>query len=91
MIPLHQILQTCHLIPVYGHADASSLGWTAKRVLYEAPSFYLNPYLRHHDFFFLRFKLGIYLEEVHRVEAVRQEVQNVRERMSLKRRRIGLK
>jgi len=52
-----------------------SLHWTAKTVLHEASSFYLNSYLRHYDFFFLHYKLSIYLEEAQRLEAARQEAQ----------------
>ena len=91
IIPLNDVLQTCHLIPVFGRASASSLGWRAETVLDEAPSFYLNPYLRHHDFFFLRFKLGMYLQEAQQLEAARQEAQKARGRRSTKRRRVGLK
>ena len=86
VIPLCDVLQTCHLIPVFGRASAMSLHWTAETVLHEAASFYLNPYLRHYDFFFLRYKLGIYLEEAQRLEAARQEAEKARERK--KRRRI---
>jgi hypothetical protein len=90
VIPLEEIIRTCHLSPVFGRASASSLHWTADTVLSEAPSFYLNPYLRHHDFFFLRFKLGIYLQEVQRLQVVRQETQAAQERHR-KRRKIGIK
>ncbi|KAF8170150.1 hypothetical protein BJ912DRAFT_1025406 [Pholiota molesta] len=46
IIPVTDIVRSCHLIPGFG-------GWTADTVLTEAPYFYLNPYLRHHDFVWL--------------------------------------
>jgi len=75
---------------VFGHASASSLRWTADTVLSEAPSFYLNPYLRHHNFFFLRFKLSIYLQEVQQLQTARQEAQAANE-MCRKRHKVGKK
>jgi hypothetical protein len=61
VIPLTDVQQSCHLIPAFGHASAKELGWTAEKVLQEAPSFYLNPYLRHYDFYFLQYMLEKYL------------------------------
>jgi len=82
VIPLTDIVQSCHLMPVFGRASALSLGWTAEAVLHEATSFYLNPYLRHRDFYFLRYKLDIHLQkEEQRQEQIRQaQVQRGRKR-----------
>lgn len=62
IIPLSQIQRTCHLVPVYGSQSATSLGWTPSSIITEAPTFYLNPYLRHHDFYLLRYRVDMYLE-----------------------------
>jgi len=61
VIPLTDVQQSCHLIPAFGRGSAKELGWIAEKVLQEAPSFYLNPYLRHYDFYFLRYMLERYL------------------------------
>ncbi|KAF8189632.1 hypothetical protein BJ912DRAFT_1058887 [Pholiota molesta] len=63
IIPITDIVRTCHLIPVFGSASAQDLGWTAEKVVSEAPSFYLNPYLRHHDFVLLRHQVDLHLDE----------------------------
>ena len=42
-------------MPQFGNSSAIDLGWTAATVHQEATTLYLNPYLRHYDFFFLRF------------------------------------
>lgn len=60
VIPFSDILRTCHLIPQFGHSSASDLGWTAATVHEEATTFYLNPYLRHFDFYLMRFKFEIF-------------------------------
>ncbi|KAL1685054.1 hypothetical protein GGG16DRAFT_67074 [Schizophyllum commune] len=52
VIPVTRIVRSCHLIPVFGRSVNPH--WTATRALDLAPKFYLNPYLRHHDFFLLR-------------------------------------
>ena len=39
VIPLYEIIWTCHLISVFSQASASVLRWTADTVLSEAPSF----------------------------------------------------
>lgn len=53
IIPITQIVQSCHLIPVWGkHVDPS---WNAHNVLDRCSRFYVNPYLRHHDFVYLRY------------------------------------
>ncbi|KAL1674742.1 hypothetical protein EV122DRAFT_293228 [Schizophyllum commune] len=61
VIPVTRLVRSCHLIPCFGRSTDSS--WTATCVLDLAPRFYVNPYLRHHDFFLLR-----YLYERHRRE-----------------------
>lgn len=61
IIPLSQIQQSCHLIPVYGSQNATSLGWTASSIISEASAFYLNPYLRHRNFYLLRFRVDRYI------------------------------
>ncbi|KAJ7290123.1 hypothetical protein C8J57DRAFT_1164296 [Mycena rebaudengoi] len=70
IIPINQIVRSCHLIPVFGrHIDRT---WSADTVLDNCKYFYLNPYLRHHDFFLFR-----YLVDLHttRVAAERRAVQ----------------
>ena len=57
VIPISDIAHTCHLIPVFGNSSARELGWTAGLVLQQAQSFYLNPYLRHYDFYYLRYRV----------------------------------
>ncbi|KAJ7435711.1 hypothetical protein B0H11DRAFT_1702971, partial [Mycena galericulata] len=52
IIPITDIVRSCHLIPVFGRSV--DLTWTSEHVLDQCKSFYLNPYLRHHDFFFFR-------------------------------------
>jgi len=49
-------------MPCFGNSNAFDLGWTAATILDEAPSFYLNPYLRHYDFNLLRYSLDSYLD-----------------------------
>lgn len=57
VISISDIVRTCHLIPQFGNSRATDLGWTAATVHQDATVFYLNPYLRHYDFFFMRFLL----------------------------------
>ncbi|KAF8951861.1 hypothetical protein BDZ97DRAFT_2004777 [Flammula alnicola] len=79
IIPVSDILRSCHLIPAFGRLKASDLGWTAELVLQQAKSFYLNPYLRHYDFYFLRFLVDRHLQHEHqRQEAL--EAQRARAR-----------
>ncbi|KAJ7858828.1 hypothetical protein B0H14DRAFT_3085030 [Mycena olivaceomarginata] len=52
IIPITEIVRSCHLIPVFGRK--ANPGWTSATVLDLCPKFYLNPYLRHHDFYLLR-------------------------------------
>ncbi|KAJ7438105.1 hypothetical protein B0H11DRAFT_1884753 [Mycena galericulata] len=58
IIPITDIVRSCHLIPVFGRSIA--LTWTSEHVLDQCKSFYLNPYLRHHDFFFFRYLVDLY-------------------------------
>jgi len=78
--PLSDVLQSCHLIPVFGRASASSLGWSAETVIHEASSFFVNPYLRHYDFYFLRYKLYLHCQEVQRRELAEEEARKKRQR-----------
>ena len=55
IIPVSEIIQTCHLIPQFGQSSAKDLGWNAATVHQTASAFYLNPYLQHYDFFLMRF------------------------------------
>ncbi|KAJ7199445.1 hypothetical protein GGX14DRAFT_373189 [Mycena pura] len=55
VIPVSQILHSCHLIPAFGRAVNTT--WRSDEVLSQASSFYLNPYLRHYDFLFLRYRI----------------------------------
>ncbi|KAL1677740.1 hypothetical protein EV122DRAFT_213521 [Schizophyllum commune] len=52
VVPVTKLLRSCHLIPVF--TRSVNPNWTAARVLDLAPKFYLNPYLRHHDFHLFR-------------------------------------
>ncbi|KJA28252.1 hypothetical protein HYPSUDRAFT_129651 [Hypholoma sublateritium FD-334 SS-4] len=63
VIPLTDIIHSCHLIPVFGSASATDLGWTSTTSLQEASSFYLNPYLRHYDFYFYRYMVDLHLQQ----------------------------
>lgn len=58
IIPITDIVRSCHLVPVFGHAINAN--WTSDRVLDQSKSFYLNPYLRHHDFFLFRYLVDLY-------------------------------
>ncbi|KAK7035123.1 hypothetical protein R3P38DRAFT_2518574 [Favolaschia claudopus] len=59
VIPLSQILRSCHLIPRFG--KSANRSWTSDSVLDEAKEFYLNPYLRHHDFHLFRYQVAVHL------------------------------
>ncbi|KAI5890978.1 uncharacterized protein SCHCODRAFT_02580106 [Schizophyllum commune H4-8] len=61
VIPVTRVVRSCHLIPYFGRSVHPS--WTATCVLDVAPKFYVNPYLRHHDFFLLRFLYERYRRE----------------------------
>ncbi|KAJ7579726.1 hypothetical protein C8J56DRAFT_1006594 [Mycena floridula] len=53
IIPLSQIVRSCHLIPRFGHSIPEE--WTSETVLKQATTFFLNPDLRQHDFYLFRF------------------------------------
>jgi hypothetical protein len=73
IISVSDIIRTCHLIPQFGNSSAADLGWTAAKVHQEAKSFYLNPYLRHYDFYFMRFLLDDFLISQQEMEREREE------------------
>ncbi|KAJ6533903.1 hypothetical protein DFH09DRAFT_932549 [Mycena vulgaris] len=58
IIPVSHIFRSCHLIPVFGRSVDPT--WTSHRVLDQCKSFYLNPYLRHHDFYLFRYLVDLY-------------------------------
>jgi len=53
IIPITHIVRSCHLIPAFG--DRIDYSWTQDNVLKKSLDFFLNPYLRHLDFFLLRY------------------------------------
>ncbi|KAJ7158358.1 hypothetical protein C8R43DRAFT_882678 [Mycena crocata] len=58
IIPISDIYRSCHLIPVFGPSVDPT--WTSDRVLDQCKKFYLNPYLRHHDFYLFRYLVDLY-------------------------------
>ncbi|KAJ4479710.1 hypothetical protein C8J55DRAFT_455705 [Lentinula edodes] len=60
IIPVTRIMQTCHLYPNFGRS-VNPL-WTSHQILDQAPSFYLNPYLRHRDFYLFRYQVHLFLK-----------------------------
>ena len=58
IISFSEIERTCHLSPHFGHAVNPT--WESDTVLNLAASFHLNPYLRHHDFFLLRYQVALF-------------------------------
>ena len=63
VIPLTDIICSCHLMPVFGSANVTDLGWTSTTSLQEASSFYLNPYLCHYDVYFFCYMVGLHLQQ----------------------------
>lgn len=53
IIPITQIARSCHLVPAFGKEIDRS--WTRENALKKSSDFFLNPYLRHLDFFLLRY------------------------------------
>ena len=53
IIPITHIARSCHLMPVFGERMDHS--WTYDTALKNSPAVLLNPYLRHLDFFLLRY------------------------------------
>ena len=58
IISVSEIERTCHISPHFGHAVDPT--WESDTVLNLAVSFYLNPYLRHHDFFLFRHQVALF-------------------------------
>ncbi|KAI1782117.1 hypothetical protein LXA43DRAFT_906712, partial [Ganoderma leucocontextum] len=52
IIPITDIVRTCHLIPYWG--KEANRTWTSGNILDSCTKFYVNPYLRHHDFVLFR-------------------------------------
>ncbi|KAJ3926270.1 MAG: hypothetical protein NXY57DRAFT_1051450 [Lentinula lateritia] len=75
IIPVTQIMQTCHLYPNFG--CSVNPRWTSHQILDQAPSFYLNPYLWHHDFYLFRYQVHLFLKAK---EDFAQEIQRKRAR-----------
>jgi hypothetical protein len=73
IIPISSILQTCHLIPCFGRASAYDLGWTPEMIYDESLTFYLNPYLRHRDFYLLRYLMDKHIAAVQKKAREREE------------------
>ncbi|KAF8143444.1 hypothetical protein K438DRAFT_1911066 [Mycena galopus ATCC 62051] len=69
IIPITQIVRSCHLIPRFGRRIDPT--WNSENVLDCCKEFYLNPYLRHHDFFLFPYS----------AEAERMEREHVRIRL----------
>ena len=57
IIPITQIVQSCHLLPIWGKKVDST--WTSRNILDKCTRFFVNPYLRHHDFILL-----LYLQDI---------------------------
>lgn len=53
IIPLPNIIRSCHLIPQWG--EQMDRSWTSESVLDQAQRFYVNTYCRHSDFVLYRF------------------------------------
>ncbi|KAF8057386.1 hypothetical protein FPV67DRAFT_1724001, partial [Lyophyllum atratum] len=74
IIKASQLFSSCHLIPCFGRA--ANPAWGSESVINDAPSFYLNPYLRHFDFYHLRYlpDLQLYRNRPRREVARRQHL-----------------
>ncbi|KZP30194.1 hypothetical protein FIBSPDRAFT_908162 [Athelia psychrophila] len=53
VIPVTQIHRSCHLFPQFKKSIDPS--WDTNNVLKECKTFYVSPYLRHHDFYLFRY------------------------------------
>jgi hypothetical protein len=73
IIPISSILQTCHLIPCFGRASVYNLGWTSEAIYNDSPTFYLNLYLRHRDFYLLRYLIDKHTAELQKRAEKREE------------------
>ena len=68
IIPVTQIVRSCHLIPNFSHVVITT--WDSHSALDEASSFFVNPYLCHHDFYLLRHLTDQYCgEQTHQENA----------------------
>ncbi|KAJ7749094.1 hypothetical protein DFH07DRAFT_1035450 [Mycena maculata] len=68
IIPITDIFRCCHLIPAFGRS--ADLTWTSDRVLDQCNFFFLNPYLRHHNFYLFCYLVDLY--DSKRAEAQRR-------------------
>jgi hypothetical protein len=59
VISVTQIARSCHLSPNFGRQIPET--WSSGSVLDDARTFFLNPYLRHHDFYLLRYLLDLHV------------------------------
>ena len=59
VIPVTWIARSCHLSPNFGRQIPEA--WSSSSVLDDARTFFLNPYLRHHDFYLLRYLLDLHV------------------------------
>ncbi len=53
IIPVTQIIRSCHLLPTWGKRVDPM--WTSKNVLDKCTHFFVNPYLRHHNFVLFKY------------------------------------
>ena len=53
IISVTQIVRSCHLIPIWGKRVHPT--WSSRNVLDKCTKFFVNTYLRHHDFILLRY------------------------------------
>jgi hypothetical protein len=58
VIPVTDIVRTCHLQPHCGRAINRT--WDTSNVLNLSPTLYVNPYLRHHDFYLFRYLVALH-------------------------------
>ncbi|KAJ3859357.1 hypothetical protein EV359DRAFT_68232 [Lentinula novae-zelandiae] len=58
ILPLSQIVQTCHLTPHFG--QMMNRAWDSANILDSAEKFYLNPYLQHPDFYLFQHRFFLY-------------------------------
>jgi len=59
IIPVAKIIWSCHLAPKFSCKIPDT--WTSSTVLDDATRFFLNPYLRHHDFFLLQYLVDLHV------------------------------
>ncbi|KAF8987416.1 hypothetical protein BDQ17DRAFT_1435655 [Cyathus striatus] len=67
VIPISRIVRTCHLLPVFGEKITSE--WLSPGALQNLElSFFLNPYIRHYDFYFFRYQYSLFRKIARQVE-----------------------